>query len=279
MPRPAPAAKRALLILDFLAAHPLEEYTLTELAREIGMNVASTHAVLAVMTDSGFLVRHPSHKTYRLGPATMAIGHAALQRYPVLDLAREEMRKLAEDYSAECRAAAPIGQDLVMVARVGRPNPERPLAQVGERLPLVPPLGLTVIAWSSTAEIRDWLERADKTDERFDEPGLLRLLESVRVLNFTVGLATDSGTVPATPVPDNPFELQLDRDRRHAVKHIASPIFDHEGRVALVLSLEAFSSSMSADEINDCGRRLRSAALIVSRLAGGTVPSMLSRTE
>jgi DNA-binding IclR family transcriptional regulator len=272
MPRPAPAAKRALMTLDFLAAHPMEEYTLTELAREIGMNVASTHAVLAVMTEAGFLVRHPSHKTYRLGPATMAIGHAALQRYPVLDLAREEMRKLAEHYSAECRAAAPIGQELVMVARVGRPNPERPLAQVGERLPVVPPLGLTVIAWASNQEIREWLDRGDKDEDRFDEAGLLRLLESVRVLSFTVGLATDEGTLPAFPVPDNPFLLDLDADHRHAVKHIASPIFDHEGHVALVLSLEAFSSSMSADEINECGRRLRAASLIVSRLAGGTVP-------
>ena len=40
MPSPALAATRALSILDFLAAHPADEFTLSDLAGELDINVS-----------------------------------------------------------------------------------------------------------------------------------------------------------------------------------------------------------------------------------------------
>jgi DNA-binding IclR family transcriptional regulator len=43
------------------------------------MNIASAHATLAVLSDEGFVLRDPVHRTYILGPALAATGFAALE--------------------------------------------------------------------------------------------------------------------------------------------------------------------------------------------------------
>ena len=57
MSRPALAATRAISILDFLAAHPDDAFTLSDLAARLGINVASAHALLTVLVEAGYLGR------------------------------------------------------------------------------------------------------------------------------------------------------------------------------------------------------------------------------
>ena len=97
MARPSPAVERTTAILDFLAAHPNEPWTLSELARRLDLNKATAHSLLSALTDAGYLVRHPIRKDYALGPALIGVGRAALSQYPVVDFARPEMRRLADD--------------------------------------------------------------------------------------------------------------------------------------------------------------------------------------
>jgi DNA-binding IclR family transcriptional regulator len=82
MARGGLSAKRATEIIDVLAARGTTAFSLSELAREPGINVASCHAILQGLTESGHLSRHPKHKTYSLGPALVAIGHVALGNCP-----------------------------------------------------------------------------------------------------------------------------------------------------------------------------------------------------
>ena len=63
MSRPALAATRAISVLNFLAAHPADPFTLSDLADRLDINVASAHALLGVLTDAGYLVRHPRLRT------------------------------------------------------------------------------------------------------------------------------------------------------------------------------------------------------------------------
>ena len=120
MSRPALAASRALDILNFMAAHPTEAFSLSELVEHLGVNFASCHAILTVLTKDGFLERHPKHRTYSLGPALVAIGHAALESQPAIDIARDEARDLAQQLDLEVLLTARTGGDLIALARAGR---------------------------------------------------------------------------------------------------------------------------------------------------------------
>src|SRR5690606_24860778 len=72
--RPAPGAERTVAVLELMAAHPDERFTLSEVARRCGLNKATAHALLSALTARGVLVRHPDEKRYSLGPRLVAIG-------------------------------------------------------------------------------------------------------------------------------------------------------------------------------------------------------------
>src|SRR6516162_4405102 len=97
MARAAPAATRAAGILSFLTAHPSRGFTISELVEHLGMNIASAHATLAVLSDCGFVIRDPTHRTYTLGPALVATGFAALEQNPAIGAAIDQAEVLAEE--------------------------------------------------------------------------------------------------------------------------------------------------------------------------------------
>lgn len=274
MARPARSARRALAILDFLAAHPTESFTLSELANHLSINVSSMHSVLSEMLETGYLVRHPAHKTYRLGPSTMAVGHAALESHPVLSVAREEMRRLTDRTGLESLAAAPFSGELVVVARAGRPL-SRPLIQIGERLALVPPVGIMFVAWSPPDEIDAWLERADPRMESAVRDRYLAILSSARSLGYSVGIARDGRFVPVAPAPDDPSSLDIDPGGDYAVGYIATSVFDAQGGVSLVVTLDGFSDTLGYAEIASLAQQLRQCALTITMATHGRVPESL----
>src|SRR4029077_18145721 len=87
--RPALSAARSSEIIDFLASFPERGFTLSEIVRATKINVASCHAVLATLTDCGYLTRCPNERTYTLGRALVAIGQAALKSQPLIARAQE----------------------------------------------------------------------------------------------------------------------------------------------------------------------------------------------
>jgi DNA-binding IclR family transcriptional regulator len=93
---------RGIAVIDFFTANPGRAFTLSEISVALGINLAWLSSVLRSLTDGGYLVRHPRHKTYELGTVLIASGHATTQRHPVVDLARPEMRRLAEETGTGC---------------------------------------------------------------------------------------------------------------------------------------------------------------------------------
>ena len=171
MARPALSATRAVAVLNFLAAHAAEVFTLSDLAARLGINLASTHAVLAVLTDAGYLARHPRRRTFTLGPAVVALGTAALERHAAIEHAAQEARRLSEELGLEVAVTAPAGDDIVFLARVGEHRPRDIGVQVGQRVPLVPPVGSVFVAWG---DAESWLAHAD------NRPGMEEVLADVR---------------------------------------------------------------------------------------------------
>jgi len=108
MARRAPAVERAVAVLNLLAAHPQQRYTLSEIARDLKLNKATLHAILGALTDEGYLVRDPAAKSYALGPALVALGNSAVSTYPAAECAVPEMRALTDELGLDCVASAAI---------------------------------------------------------------------------------------------------------------------------------------------------------------------------
>jgi DNA-binding IclR family transcriptional regulator len=293
--RPALASARAIAVLNFLASHPDESFTLTELARGIDVNMASGLSVLQALTDAGYVHRHHSHKTYSLGPALVAVGFAALARYRVIDIAPDEMRQLAADLGAECVASVVVGEDIVIVATSGRPQREGTDVRVGERVPMIPPLGPIFLAWADDQRVERWLDAPGAELDDEVRRSNRRALEAVRTRGYSVGLESgtrmESGQVLADLVTAPRDErlrgrarsliaamghdyrvVDLEETEPVLVSNVAAPVFGSDGEVVLGLTVQGFGEPMSGEEIAAVGQRLLASTRQLTRASGGHAP-------
>jgi len=288
MARPALSATRAVAVLDFLAAHPSGAFTLSDLADRLGINRASAHALLAVLDEAGYVVRDPRLRTFALGPSVVALGNAALERHPAIDLARDGARELATAFGLEVAVTARAGDDIVFLARAGTRHARGIAVHVGQRVPLAPPLGSVFVAWGDAGA---WLAHAEKPAR------LQSVLAGVRARGYSFALEAEARRGLATALDelaDHPRDARLSelvtryvadlgRRRYHSddlepsatydVSMIAAPVFDGGGDVALAVTVTGFPSALTGAEVASYGQRLRDLGIVVTKQTGGRVPT------
>jgi DNA-binding IclR family transcriptional regulator len=295
-PRPAPGAERVVAVLNFLTAHPDESFTLSEMARRLDLNKATCHALLMTLTDAGYLLRHPTRMTYMLGPSLVAIGSAAQGQFQAVDFAREEMRALAEETSLECIASTVVGQEIVILSRSGAPLPFGTSVSLGQRLPLVPPLGSVFMAWAPPEDLDGWLQRQHSwaSEEQLDR--YQAALAAVRRRGFAVSLDADArlqvGQALASlgnegktqPVRgmlerllddlsrDDYFLIEIEPEAPYKVNTMGAPVFGPTGGVELGLFLVGFRGVLQGDEVMEHGERLAQATRNVTKAIHGVEP-------
>jgi DNA-binding IclR family transcriptional regulator len=159
--RAAPTAARALRVIELVASEPGHAWKLAEIQRELGYSHGNLHAIVATLVAMGYLQRDDDSRGYTLGPALLGIGAAARQAYPSVDLAVPHLERLAAQLGTEAHAAMRIGRAVLVVARCGPEMPVGGGVHVGERVPLTPPIGSTLMAWASTADLDDYLATAE----------------------------------------------------------------------------------------------------------------------
>jgi len=159
--RAAPTAARALRVIELLAGEPGHTWKLAEIQRELGYSHGNLHAIVATLVAMGYLQRDDDSRSYTLGPALLGIGAAARQAYPSVDLAVPFLERLAAQLGTEAHAAMRIGRAVLVVARCGPELPVGGGVHVGERVPLTPPIGSTLMAWASAADLDDYLATAE----------------------------------------------------------------------------------------------------------------------
>ena len=288
MPRRAPAVERSLAVLNFLAAHPDERFTLSELARNLELNKATLHAILSALADSGYLVRDEEEKSYGLGPALIAVGNAAVSAFPVVDYAVPEMQALTDDLGLMCVASAAIHDEIVILARTGSPRPFGVYVQPGQRLPLVPPLGAVFVAWQGPREIERWLARLGPSAAKQDLEHNRDALVAVKTRGYSVGVEGRGRSDGAPSVRrgrtltleegvrtirvEEYAPTALDPKATYRLNHVGAPVFGPDGGVALALFLIGFPGPTSGGQVEQLADRLVSAAARVTKEIQGQPP-------
>ncbi len=288
MARPAPAVERTTALLDFLAAHPTQPWSLSELARRLDLNKATAHSMLTALTDAGYLVRHPIRKDYALGPALIGVGRAALEQYPVVDFARPEMRRLADDLGLECLASASVDGDMVILDRIGTPRPLTVSVAVGQRVPIAPPFGTAFVAWEPPDGVERWLARAATSITEPERASYAAALAAVRERGYSVTLEADTHARLGRALTDAPDDVGALVDElghedyllidpvpaaSYRVNHLAAPVFDADGGVTVLLALIGFRGTVTGAEVTALGERLVRAAEAVTTSVHGRMPA------
>jgi len=285
VPRRAPAVERSVAVLNHLAAHPGEKLTLSEIARDLGLNKATLHAILSALADAGYLVRDAARKSYGLGPALIALGNAASATQPAVDYALPEMQALTDELGLDCVASAPIHDEIVILARSGTPRPFGVYVLPGQRLPLSPPIGTVFVAWSSQQEIDHWLGRLGPEVRKDALQRHRATVDAVRARGYSVGLegAARGGRSPkgraltleegVRSVRSEEYALvELQPGDSYRVNHIGAPVFGPDGAVTTALFIIGFPGRISGAEVARIAERLTAATERITKGIHGRAP-------
>lgn len=273
-----------MAVLNHLAAHPGERFTLSEIARRLELNKATLHAILAALAAGGYIVRDDARKTYGLGPALIALGNSALQASPAAQVAVPEMQSLTDDLGLDVVASADIGDEIVILARTGTPRPFGVNVFPGQRLPLQPPLGTVFVAWAGAQRIERWLARVPSPDA---VPRHRESLEIVRARGYSVGIEAgvvpsgrrDGGRKPSLEERVRGIRIEeyaldaLEPRGAYRLNHIGAPVFGPDGAVAVALFLIGFAGEIAGEDVPRLADRVCDAAERVTQAIGGRAPA------
>jgi DNA-binding IclR family transcriptional regulator len=194
---------------------------------------------------------------------------------PLAHTARTAALQLADELGYATSVVERVGDSLVITAfeDAGRQSGGAP----GDRIRYAPPFGVAFAAWDTDEQQRAWIQRSAATNAK-----LARRLEEVlartRERGFDVDCTTPAltqaaqvvGTLPSDGLPDHVREItdQLlvefttigflsDDDTAHQaqpVATIAAPVFDHRGRVAMIVAVHPLQA-LTRKRIDSIGRR------------------------
>jgi DNA-binding IclR family transcriptional regulator len=152
-------AERVVRVLEALRAHPDDGLRFADVARAAAVSQATCHAILASLTDAGYVARDEATKTYSLGPALVPLAAGASRTLRVGQIVRPALDKLATRIGFACSVAEAVG-DAITVVAVAAPPGVDPLLPIGASVPFAPPYGAIHVAWSDDAAIDAWIARA-----------------------------------------------------------------------------------------------------------------------
>ena len=186
-----------------------------------------------------------------------------------VDLARPGMERIAHRFDVECNAATVAGDEIVLLAGAGiRPHGAHPPTRVGQRIPLVPPLGAIFLAWQPDEVIQGLLAAASAGDEQRAEFRVA--LDRVRRRRWSVGLGSDlhsrveaelgrayggasEGNVQLRELISQlgghyePEELVPGGE--YDVRNVQVPVFDETGAAAISLSVYGLPARSSTEQV------------------------------
>ena len=262
-------------VVELLAGSGKDRLRFSDVVRELGLTQATAHAILATLCDRGWASRDPVDKTFSLGPALAVVAARVDTARPLAHTARTAALQLADELGYATSVVERVGDSLVITAfeDAGRQSGGAP----GDRIRYAPPFGVAFAAWDTDEQQRAWIQRSAATNAK-----LARRLEEVlartRERGFDVDCTTPAltqaaqvvGTLPSDGLPDHVREItdQLlvefttigflsdDDTARQAqpVATIAAPVFDHRGRVAMIVAVHPLQA-LTRKRIDSIGRR------------------------
>jgi DNA-binding IclR family transcriptional regulator len=281
MTRSSPGVRRIAAILNFMASHPGQAFALSDIVRALKLSRATCHALLTGLVEVGYLYR-ATDKTYVLGQALAAIGRAAAEHSSPLQVAKPEMRQLADRFDVVCGAYFLEGDTLHLRDRATSMSHVAYPVPLGIRMPLRSAQAPAFFA-HAPQEAEAWLARTSVAPSPERRELISDAMAFVRQHGFLVlvrkpgadltgaltpeQVGADSDDLPVIPV------AELDDDQIYQIGALMSPVLDGGGRVNFCLLMAGFNNVMSGAQIMEAGRSLHTACSRISQFSGTVGPA------
>lgn len=200
----ARTADRALQVL--LAFQRRPEWGVSELGRELGLDKAVTHRLLATLAARGFVLADPETRRYRLGAVIGVLSRAAERGGALEATGRPLLTALADELGESAILNVPHGASYRCAQAVDAAGPVRYSATVGEMIPAHGgAAGHAIFAFYPEEDVRPLLE-ADQlekfTDQTIVDPDtLIQMYARVRSEGISITRGEYDANVTSVAAP------------------------------------------------------------------------------
>ncbi|BAS28153.1 IclR family transcriptional regulator [Limnochorda pilosa] len=228
----------------------VSEWSLSELARHLGLSKTVTFRLAATLASKGYLEQDPVTKRYRLGARPIVLGLAAAQRLDVREVARPILQRLTDETGETAFLTVVRGLQSVCLDKVDSPHNVRLTMQAGGVYALH--LGASnkiLLAYLTPAKIERYLqEHAERlTAEGIVPDALLKELAKIRHQGYA--FTTEEVTPQAFS--------------------IGCPVFDAAGNLAGAISLAGPTYRLPWERLQELVDATRAGAAEVTGRMGG----------
>lgn len=247
---------RVALLLR-LVGGKAEGTSLAGLVRESGLTRPTVHRLLTSLAAEGLLEHDSGSGKWVLGPEIFLLGSVAAARFPMEDIARPSLRRLAAETGESAFFSIRRGNETVCVLREEGSFPVRSFVlHEGVRFPLgVASAGTAIMAFLPPDEqeslLSDWPEHAGGFAEGHPAGVVRENLEQTRLTGYSVnpGLILEGSW------------------------GMGAAVFDQQGRPAWALSLTGIEPRFRPDRQDFLGKLLLEEAHRMSARLQATAPN------
>lgn len=277
-------------IFDLLSQRPTERLTLSEISRVTGIHKATCSSMLATLVNHG-MVHRDADRRYALGSTFVGLGYALTRRFRPFVFGRTDVIEFVARTGLSCAMIAREDDELVILDMLGNPEPAHLRMRIGNRVPLIPPVGTIFKAWSDSAELADWL---DQMGREFGGNAATHdaAVAALRARGFSLGgehdfhmdLADAVGRIEKEGDDRRILEIALivaDKIRNYSeeegedaepLNSVIAPVFDSSARVAATLNAYGEFGTVRKNDLPRIVPDLLGTAVRITQKSGGRLP-------
>ncbi|MBI5441958.1 MAG: IclR family transcriptional regulator [Deltaproteobacteria bacterium] len=246
-----PALSKAFRVLELLKGED-RELTAAQIAKATGWHKSTVQKLLVTLGHYGAVDRDEGTRRYSLGIALADYGRIALRNLDVRRAARPLLKALVDAAGETAVLAVLHGSKVIFVDKAEPPIQIRVSPQIGWRIPATAnALGKALIAWLPEPQIAEMIRKeglSSRTPKTIVDP-----------LAYRKDLA-------ATRERGYSDEYE---EFHEGINAVAAPVFNSRGEVIATLSVCGPTFRMTAERMQEFGRRcVEMASTLSHRLSG-----------
>jgi len=238
-------------IVSLFNTFQVEERSVTEISKELGMLPSKVSRMLRTLEGEGFFERNTETGKYRLGVGFFELGMVYAFNFPLRKIIRPHIEQMAIENNLTASWAILKNTNAIVVDRVQNLNIDLLTYRIGLNLPIhSKSLGKVLLAYLPEEEqdkILQSIELRRFTSKTLTDPRQIK--ENLKLI-LERGYATDEG------------------ETHEDLNCIAAPIRDGNGKVIAAINLMDEASRTSAEKLFQFDNYLKEKALFISRQLG-----------
>lgn len=243
----AQTISRAFAVLRLFRGHR-GDLGVGAMAKELGLNVSTTHRIVRALVNEGFLAQNEESERYYLSTGALLLGQAAHRNFG-LDVVYPVLQQVAAGTGESVNLGVLSGEVAVVVERIESAKPLRFTQPPGTRVPLhASSMGKALLAFNEAAENRllRGVKRLDSlTPTTFTSPRELRSeLDRTRARGWSI---------------DN-------EESNLGVRCVAAPICDGSGVARAAIAIQAPAVRVPDERFDELGPEVMRVAKEISAL-------------